>query len=82
MDLFNASTDQKNKPGQCPICGMDLIPLEGDSEEDSPIRIQMSESAMKIAEVQTTLVDKTMPLKEIYLTGKHPVKAVGFGSRY
>ncbi len=61
---------KKNKPGQCPICGMDLVPLEESSEEDSPIQIQMSEAAMRIAEVQTTKVEKTTPYKEIYFPGK------------
>lgn len=59
-----------NKPGKCPLCGMDLIPLEGVSEDDSPFHIQMSESAMRIAEVQTTKVIKTTPFKEVYFPGK------------
>lgn len=61
---------KQNKPGQCPLCGMDLIPLEDDSEEDSPILTQMSEAAMRIAEVQTTIVEKTTPYKEVYFPGK------------
>ena len=61
---------KQDKPGQCPLCGMDLIPLEDDSEEDSPIHIQMSESAMRIAEIQTTKVKKIAPFKEVYFSGK------------
>ncbi|MBW8050464.1 MAG: efflux RND transporter periplasmic adaptor subunit [Cytophagales bacterium] len=61
---------KQDKPGQCPICGMDLVPLGGDSEEDSTVHLQMTETAMKIAEVQTTIVKKTIPFKEIYFSGK------------
>ncbi|OFY83844.1 MAG: hypothetical protein A3F72_07530 [Bacteroidetes bacterium RIFCSPLOWO2_12_FULL_35_15] len=62
---------RQNKLGKCPICGMDLIPLNSGNEDNSEFSItQMSESAMKIAEVQTTLVQKSAPVKEIRLTGK------------
>ncbi len=60
-------------PGDCPICGMDLIPV-GDKEnpEDaiSPNEIQMTEAAMKIADIQTMIVKKVKPDKEVYLLGK------------
>ena len=49
------------KPGKCPICFMDLIPLESDKTEDShaePMRYTMSESAKKLAEVATTAVKR------------------------
>jgi len=42
-----------DKPGKCPICAMDLIPIEGsggDEQAVSPDEIQMTEAAMKIAE--------------------------------
>lgn len=62
---------RKNKPGKCPICGMDLISLNTEENSTSDIhKIQMSESALKIAEVQTTRVQKSIPVKEIYLPGK------------
>src|SRR3972149_288019 len=60
-----------DKPGKCPICGMDLVPINNGNEDSTGFnKIQLSESAMKIAEVQTTLVGKAMPGKEIRLTGK------------
>jgi len=60
-----------DKPGKCPICGMKLIPLNSLHDEDmGSDKIQMSESAMKIAEVQTTIVQKSIPVKEIRLSGK------------
>ena len=64
---------QMDKPGQCPICGMDLIPLEdegGDDEALSLSEIKMSKSAMKIAEVQTVIIEKKIPYKEVYFPGK------------
>jgi Cu(I)/Ag(I) efflux system membrane fusion protein len=59
-------------PGKCPICGMDLIPLtEAESEGIvSPNEIAMSEDAMKIAEIQTVMVKRGYPDKEVSLLGK------------
>ncbi|HYW95523.1 MAG TPA: efflux RND transporter periplasmic adaptor subunit, partial [Bacteroidales bacterium] len=59
-------------PGKCPICGMDLIPLEEAESEGivSPDEIAMSEDAMKIADIQTVEVQKGYPDKEISLLGK------------
>lgn len=60
------------KPGDCPICGMDLIPLlSSDSgDEADPNEIQMTESAIKLAEIETYIVEKGAPEKQIYLQGK------------
>jgi Cu(I)/Ag(I) efflux system membrane fusion protein len=60
-------------PGKCPICGMDLIPLQensGDESAISPDEIQMTKAAMKIANIQTMVVQKAYAEKEIYLLGK------------
>jgi len=62
-----------DKPGKCPICSMDLIPLETISAGDesvNPNEIEMSESAMKLAEIQTMPVRKDYSNKEVYLLGK------------
>ncbi len=61
-----------DKPGKCPICSMDLIPLVTISSEDNvnPDGVQMSESAMKLAEIQTMVVKKDLPNKKIFLLGK------------
>ncbi len=62
---------RQDKAGDCPICAMDLIPLNSGNDESTEFNItQMTESAMKIAEVQTTIVQKSSPGKEIRLTGK------------
>ena len=62
---------REEEPGQCPICGMDLIPVGNmEAEEVSDNEIQMTQAAMKIANVQTATVQKASPTKEIYLPGK------------
>jgi len=63
---------QQDKPGQCPLCGMDLIPLDNSmgSDEALPDEVPMSASAMKLAEIQTFVVKKEKPEKEVRLLGK------------
>ncbi|MFT5824240.1 MAG: Cu(I)/Ag(I) efflux system membrane fusion protein [Crocinitomix sp.] len=62
----------QNGPGKCPLCGMDLIPLDNsmEDEETLPDEVPMSASAMKLAEIQTYVVKKEKPEKEIRLLGK------------
>ncbi|HEY5689668.1 MAG TPA: efflux RND transporter periplasmic adaptor subunit [Yeosuana sp.] len=45
-----------NEPGLCPICGMDLIPLESNGSSIDPDAIQMTDDAMKLANIQTMIV--------------------------
>ena len=62
-----------DKPGKCPICGMDLIPLESEDDGSEAIafdEIQMSESAIKLADIQTAKVLKGKAEKTINLLGK------------
>ncbi len=59
-----------DKPGDCPICGMDLIPLINSNAEIDDQALEMSESAMKLAEVQTSTVIKGTTSKDILLYGK------------
>ena len=64
---------KQDKPGQCPICAMDLIPvltLQSDGVDVDPDEIAMSESAAKLAEIQTLRVSKGSPQKMVYLQGK------------
>lgn len=59
------------EPGDCPICGMDLIPADADySGDDSSLEIKMSPTAMQLANVQTTVVQKEKPVKSLRLNGK------------
>ncbi len=61
---------RQKEEGDCPICGMDLIPLDDNSTDDNPAVIQMSENAIKLANIQTEEVVYTLPEKEIFLNGK------------
>lgn len=59
------------EPGQCPICGMDLILLNDRSTEGiDPDAIQMTNRAMKLADIQTSIVGKGSASKNLQLTGK------------
>lgn len=62
---------RQNEPGDCPICGMDLIPLENmDGENVDPNAVSMSETAMQLAQVRTIVVQKMAPEKMVRLNGK------------
>lgn len=62
---------RQSEPGQCPICGMDLIPLNNEfSSSDNPMEIKMSPTAMQLADVQTSVITKQKPVKEVRMNGK------------
>jgi Cu(I)/Ag(I) efflux system membrane fusion protein len=61
---------RQGEPGDCPICGMDLIPLETDSQEMDPMAISMSPTAMQLAKVQTMVVGSEQAEKSLRLNGK------------
>ena len=64
---------KQDKPGQCPICAMDLIPLTtvaSTSDDVDPNEIVMTEAAAKLASIQTMIVSKGTPSKTVYLQGK------------
>lgn len=63
---------QRDGPGKCPICAMDLIPVDNsiNSEQALPDEVQMSASSMKLAEIQTYIAKKEKPEKVIRLLGR------------
>ncbi len=61
---------RSGEPGKCPICGMDLIPLESADAGENPNAVQMSEYAMKLANVQTQTVGSGAGERELRLNGK------------
>lgn len=61
---------RQNEPGNCPICGMTLIPLESESADADPMSITMSPTAMQLAGVQTMIVGNSSADKSIRLSGK------------
>ena len=63
---------RQDGPGKCPLCGMDLIPLKSSSGGGDAIdhdAIMMSEEAMALANIQTTVVSRQNPIKEVKLYG-------------
>lgn len=62
---------RQSEPGDCPLCGMDLIPLSNnyENEEDS-FTFTMSEASSALANVQTYKVTNKDPIYKINLTGK------------
>lgn len=64
---------RKNEPGDCPICGMDLIPLRsagsGTGAGVPDDAMQMSEEATALANIQTSVVSRKNPVKDISLYG-------------
>jgi Cu(I)/Ag(I) efflux system membrane fusion protein len=62
---------RQSEPGDCPICGMELIPLNTDSDEDlDPMAISMSPTAMQLADIRTATVGAMDPVKMVRLNGK------------
>ena len=57
--------------GDCPICGMDLIPGDQESAGSSnPHAFQMTPEALALAQVQTLVVGGAQAKKELILSGK------------
>ncbi len=58
------------KPGKCPICFMDLIPVTTSEKELGARQIVFSEDALKLMEVQTTPVERKFAEAEVRMVGK------------
>jgi membrane fusion protein, copper/silver efflux system len=61
---------QMDHPGKCPICGMDLIPLNQSSVVVDPAAIHLSKESAQLANVQTSVVSSQNPEMEVRLYGK------------
>ena len=63
---------RQDEPGDCPICGMDLIPVsdEDDHQDDDPFLFTMRESHSTWANVRTQKVEALHTGTTIRLTGK------------
>ena len=57
------------KPGKCPICFMDLVPVDS-SGEATQREISFSEDALKLMEIQTTPVERKFVEAQIRMVGK------------
>ena len=62
---------QLPKEGKCPICFMDLIPVESGSSDDAgPRELTMSESARLLAGIVTTPVRRGSSSAEVRMSGR------------
>jgi len=62
---------RQDSPGDCPICGMDLVPLTSVQAHDTGAdEIVLSEAAAGLADIRTTAVVRSRPEKIIFLQGK------------
>tara|TARA_R100001369_G_scaffold38462_1_gene64181 strand:- start:37414 stop:39147 length:1734 start_codon:yes stop_codon:yes gene_type:complete len=61
---------RQSEPGACPICGMDLIPLKTQDAGTDPDSYQMSENAIKLANITSEIVGMGSASKELRLNGK------------
>lgn len=61
-----------DKPGKCPLCAMDLIPLKSSGGGDDLIddnAIQMSKEAIALANIQTSVVGHRSAIMDVRLYG-------------
>jgi len=58
------------EPGECPKCGMELVPFKQDSGEEHPRRLSMSPTAKKLAEVRTRPAERRFVDAEVRLVGE------------
>ena len=63
---------RQDKPGRCPLCAMDLIPLKTaatSGKAASPGSVALSEEAAALADIRTTRASRGRPVKEVRLYG-------------
>ncbi len=60
------------KPGKCPICFMDLIPLESDGDEDEGglRELSVSENSARLMEIETVPVERRFVTAQVRMVGK------------
>jgi len=76
---------RQSAPGSCPICGMDLILADVDSNELSATQFTLSKNAMALADIRTTIVGSgILGDNSLKLSGtiKENEKAVGSQASY
>jgi Cu(I)/Ag(I) efflux system membrane fusion protein len=57
-------------PGKCPICGMDLIPLiREETSGTAQYSVQLTKEAAELANVETSVVIRQKPVKNVRLYG-------------
>lgn len=59
-----------DKPGRCPLCGMDLIPLETTVSGSELPELTISEESAKLMELETSVAERKFVEAEIRMVGK------------
>ncbi|RXG30732.1 efflux RND transporter periplasmic adaptor subunit [Leeuwenhoekiella marinoflava] len=67
----------REEPGDCPICGMDLIPAEAETSGLSANQFRMTDNALALADIQTTVIGSgnTEVTNGLNLSGKIVINA-------
>ena len=79
----------QSEPGDCPLCGMDLIPAEVAAEGLEANQFKMSQNALALANIETTIIsNSTTVVSGLTLTGKiqenektNSIQTAHFGGR-
>jgi Cu(I)/Ag(I) efflux system membrane fusion protein len=58
------------KPGKCPICFMDLIPVASSGADVGERQISFSQAAVKLMEIATTPVERKFVTADVRMVGK------------
>jgi Cu(I)/Ag(I) efflux system membrane fusion protein len=58
------------KPGKCPICFMDLIPVASSGDDLGERQISFSEAAIKLMEIATAPAERKFVTAEVRMVGK------------
>tara|TARA_R110001599_G_scaffold19503_3_gene74638 strand:- start:1177 stop:2955 length:1779 start_codon:yes stop_codon:yes gene_type:complete len=61
---------RQSEPGSCPFCGMDLIPMKEDGGNDDPKLLKMSNAAIQLANIQTSIIGSGDMDAGLVLNGK------------
>lgn len=61
---------RQDEPGDCPICGMDLIPASSMEDDIDPDAVKMSKTARKLAGVETLVVGSKSEASNLSFSGR------------
>ncbi|WP_286911158.1 heavy metal-binding domain-containing protein, partial [Maribacter sp. UBA6511] len=59
-----------NEEGKCPVCGMDLVKKVGEENSVNDYRIRMSNRALALADIQTSIVSFGEVSDQLTLSGE------------
>lgn len=65
---------RSNEAGLCPICEMDLIPMDA-AKSDNPLVLEMTETAVKLANIETTRINSGTSTEDRKLNLSGTIKA-------